>query len=476
MPFNSFEYFLFLTIVVASYWALPIRWRPHLLLAASYLFYGSRDWRIVLLLAACTLYTYWLALAMAGAPRPRRRWLLAASAGVPLAVLFAFKALNILAIGGPRGALGILTGLDFASSLVPIGLSYYTFQTVAYVVDVYRQDIEPERDLVIYGTYVAFFPHLLAGPIVRPKRLIPQIASPPRLASTKRFGEGLQLILIGLFKKVAVADPLLAACTDSIRPGFTGAATSTPTLLIGTIGCVGAAYFDAAGYVDMARGSAKLLSIEMQVNFAQPLTRSRCFTYFWRRWQMTLMAWFRDYVYRPIRNLRGARNETLAIFGTFLITGLWHGLSMGWLVWGLLTGAALTFERRAHIIRRTDRALRSARSPTRRGAVRLGLIGYVLAILLATMPWVFADDLGGGLTYYRSLVSSGLGAPDFNLIAFVVYATVILVLSDRFERSSELMPPGSAIPPMRWVAFGAMVVGIVIFGGTVGRDFFYVQF
>lgn len=108
--------------------------------------------------------------------------------------------------------------------------------------------------------------------------------------------------------------------------------------------------------------------------------------------------------------------------------------------------------------------------------MRLGLIGYVLAILLATMPWVFADDLGGGLTYYRSLVSSGLGAPDFNLIAFVVYATVILVLSDRFERSSELMPPGSAIPPMRWVAFGAMVVGIVIFGGTVGRDFFYVQF
>ena len=191
MPFNSFEYFAFLACVVALYWALPRRGRPMLLLVSSYVFYAAADWRFVPLLAGSTAMAYLCALAMPGAGDGRRRLLLALSVGSSALVLVGFKTFAFVETGSTAGGLGITVGQAAGQILVPIGLSYYTFQTISYCVDVYRRELDPERDLVAFATYVAFFPHLLAGPIVRARRLLPQITTSPRNPDRKVVAEGL---------------------------------------------------------------------------------------------------------------------------------------------------------------------------------------------------------------------------------------------------------------------------------------------
>lgn len=476
MPFNSFEYFAFLTCVVALYWALPRRGRPVLLLVSSYIFYAVADWRFVPLLAGSTAMAYLCALGMpAAGDRRRRLLLLAISVGSSALVLVGFKTFSFLETGSTAGGLGISVGQTAGQLLVPIGLSYYTFQTISYCVDVYRREIEPERDPVAFATFVAFFPHLLAGPIVRARRLIPQIKTSPRNPDRKVVAEGLQLLLIGLFKKVAVSEPLLRSSVEAARPAFAGGSSATTaTLVVTTFLGILASYFDIAGYVDMARGSAKLMGIEMQANFAQPLTRSTCLTDFWRRWQVTLMAWFRDYVYRTIRGPQ--RREALALLGTFLAAGLWHGLSGGWVLWGLLTALILIAERRFNVLRRNELRIRSAPSPSWRWFQRMRALAVVWLLLLVTAPWAASARISDGVDFYRTLLTAGLGRPSGNQVAFLVYGVLVLVLNDRFERHGQLAPVDGRIPLLRWPTYGLMIVGVVVFGGSVAQDFLYFQF
>lgn len=331
MSFNSPEYLLFLPLVFALHWALPHRFRWALLLAASWLFYFHWHIGAGLLLVGTTLVTWLCARGIAGARRPAaRRALLTLALFVCLGCLATFKYAGFFAaIAGRELALKIL---------LPAGISFYTFQTLSYVIDVYRGDALPEAHFGYYALFVAFFPQLVAGPIERPERLLPQLRARRKLCGESLHSGG-WLLLAGYFKKLVVADAI-APLVDRVyaAPGSAaGPEIALATLLFGV-----QIYCDFSGYSDIARGSAKLLGVELSENFRLPYA-ARSVREFWRRWHVTLTSWFTDYVYIPLGgNRRGLARQLANILIVFLLSGLWHGAGWNFVVWGLLHGAMLT--------------------------------------------------------------------------------------------------------------------------------------
>ena len=466
MAFSSVEYLAFLALTAIVYWCAPTRVRPVVLLVASYAFYASRDWRLAPILAACTVGSWLLARAMHAVDGSRRRALLIFTVGCSIAVVAGIRlwARGVGVDGGATLGIGVDGTGPAIDAIVPVGLAFTTFQIVSYVVDVYRRELEPQRSLVLYATYVAFFPHLLAGPVVRARRLVPQLLASPRRPDRRQLGEGLDLIFFGLFRKVAVADPLRhAAATTS------GGSLMT---LLQFVTTVLALYFDVAGYIDIARGSAKLLGIELPVNFAQPLTRSRNWTEFWRRWQITVMAWFRDYVYRPVRGRRHTgRRDVLGITATFLAAALWHGLSLGWVIWGMLTAAIMVIEQQVRRRRRGRPAAATWRTAARRVLDPL----YLLGCLLITLPWT-AGSLDETFDFYRSLFAGGAPTVDADLVVFAAWGLLVLVLGDRYDRVRNLAE-GQADPVTvrRSFAYAGMALALLVFSGFAAQEFIYVQ-
>jgi len=476
MTFTSLEYIGFLILVAVVYWIAPPRARPAYLLVVSYVFYATLDWRFVPLLAVLTLATWFMGNAIAPAEGKARRAWLAAAVGLPVAVLLAFEVYAQTEGAGNGYGLAIGFGSVATTSVIPIGLAFYTFQIVSYTIDIYRRELEPEPSIVLYGTYVAFFPHLLAGPVVRARRLIPQLQHTPSAPEPVRIGEGIELILLGLFKKVAVADPLLRLSSEQ---GLVGSTASAPTTFLVVVVALIGAFLDIAGYIDIARGSALILGIDMPPNFAQPLTRSRNWTEFWRRWQITVMGWFRDYVYLPIRGKgRAGRRDVLALLGTFLAAGLWHGLSVGWLIWSLLTAGILIAEQR---YRRHRAAVRRATGAPRHrlpGTVRavLGPL-YIFACLLLTAPWAAGTSISATLDIYSRLFTGGMGGIDYNVAVYAVYAIVVLLVTDQYERHrAKVSGTFDTITWRRSFAYGAMVVALLVFSGSAPQPFVYFQF
>lgn len=476
MTFTSVEYVAFLVLVAIVYWVAPPRVRPVFLLVVSYVFYALLDWRFVPLLAGLTLATWWCGSAIARSEGTARRTWLGVAVGLPLAVLLAFEV--YAQIDGASAGYGLAVGFGSlaATSVIPIGLAFYTFQIVSYTVDIYRRELEPEPSIVLYATYVAFFPHLLAGPVVRARRLIPQLTQTRSSPEPLRIGEGIELILLGLFKKVAVADPLLRVFSEQ---GLVGATTSTPTTLLLVLVALIGAFFDIAGYIDIARGSALILGVDMPPNFAQPLTRSRNWTEFWRRWQITVMGWFRDYVFLPIRGRgRTGRREVLALLGTFLAAGLWHGLSVGWLIWSALTAGILVAEQRFRRYRAAARRASGAprhRLPKPVRAV-LGPL-YIFGCLMLTAPWAAGSSVSATLDIYSRMFSGGFGGIDYNVGVYAVYAVVVLLVTDQYERHRAKV--SGKFDPITWrrsFAYGAMVVALVVFSGSAPQPFVYFQF
>ncbi len=469
MRFNSVEYFVFLVAVVGVYWALRPAHRPAFVSIASLVFYGARDWRFVPLLVGAVAVSYGAARAMPSAAPARRRVLAGVSIAAMCAVLAVFK---VVSLSGSSSSLALDEPVGL---LVPVGLSFYVFQAIAYTVDVYRGDIEPERDLVRYSTYVTFFPHLLAGPIIRYRRFRPQLDTLRREPRRADLAEGVELLFLGLFKKVAVADVVLRVVLEQGRELLIDRTrSSSVTVVLLLILVVIGGYFDIAGYIDMARGSAKLLGIEMPRNFAQPLTRSRDLTDFWRRWQTTIMGWLRDYLYRPLRGSTRSTGRTfVAILGTFLVAGLWHGIDVGWIIWGLLTAGILMAERA-----RAQRRIRSGlpAKPRRRGVQRIVGPVYVFVCLMLTLPWIAGQGVDGALVLYWALLGGGFGV-DWNVVLFTTYGLVVLVLADRYERRRRpLVTLGAGAMVGRAVAIGCMAVALVVFSGGAAQDFLYFRF
>jgi alginate O-acetyltransferase complex protein AlgI len=358
MVFNSLHFIWFFVVVYCAYRILPHRAQNWLLLAASYYFYAAWDWRFLGLLIASTLVDYSCALAMARTSvRRRRRGLLFLSLAFNLTLLGFFKYFNFFAdsLHGLFGALG--WELDFVTVrvLLPVGISFYTFVTMSYVIDVYREETPPTRDLLDFAVFVAFFPHLVAGPILRASTLLAQIDR-PRAITRDQMRDGAWLIAWGYFQKVYVADNL-AGLADAV---FDPASTQTGVnVLLGVYAFAFQIYGDFAGYSNIARGTSKLMGIELIENFRFPyLVRTP--QQFWRHWHISLSTWLRDYLFIPLGGSRGTEWQTRRnLLVTMVLGGLWHGAAWTFVLWGLFHGLLLVAYRAAARVRALERLLTS---------------------------------------------------------------------------------------------------------------------
>jgi alginate O-acetyltransferase complex protein AlgI len=339
--FHSLEYLVFLAVVLAVYWQLPRRAQNLLIVAASYVFYGwEHPWFLIPLIAS-TIIDFGCAIAMEQY-RGKRRLFLLISIGASVALLatfkyysFALENLNALFASGHIPPLRDLWHLA-----LPVGLSFYTFQSIGYVVDVYRGRFPASRDLIEYALYVSFFPQLVAGPIERAWHMLPQYRS-TRIFDPIAARSALLLMLWGFFKKLVIADQS-AIVANKV---FSLATPAFPVLWAGVFAFAIQIYADFSGYTDIARGSARLLGIELMENFRQPYLSSSP-SDFWRRWHISLSTWLRDFIYIPLGGSRCsvARNsENLLI--TFTLSGLWHGASWNFVLWGIYWAVLILCQR-----------------------------------------------------------------------------------------------------------------------------------
>jgi len=341
--FNSIEFaaFFFCVLILYTLVFYRERWRDVLLLAASYFFYMSWNWKYAGLLAFSTLVDYSVGLVLAREQRPRARLgILVVSLTSNLGLLGLFKYYNFfMDVSAPAMA---FFGWDMSllrhELLLPVGISFYTFQTMSYTIDIYRGENVLERSFLKFAVFVAFFPQLIAGPIVRAKQFLPQLHHLPHVTS-QRFHEGLFLVFKGLSKKVLIADLLATLAVDNI---FTHPLTfSSWDLLIGLYAYTFQIYYDFSGYSDIAIGLAKMLGYDLPQNFNRPYL-SQNVREFWTRWHISLSTWLRDYLYIPLGGNRAAPWRTkLNLMITMLLGGLWHGAAMHFVLWGGFHGLLL---------------------------------------------------------------------------------------------------------------------------------------
>jgi alginate O-acetyltransferase complex protein AlgI len=324
MVFNSLHFLWFFVVVYTLYRVLPHRAQNWLLLVASYYFYAAWDWRFLGLLVGSTIVDYSCGRAIeASSDHRRRKWLLCLSLGFNLTLLGFFKYFNFFAdnLHVAFGAIG--WQLDFVTLrvLLPVGISFYTFVTMSYVIDVYRREIPATRNLVDFAVFVAYFPHLVAGPILRASRLLPQIRD-PRQVTPEQMRDGAWLVAWGFLQKVFVADNLSGVANAIFAPGTSHTGVN---VLLGVYAFAFQIYGDFAGYSNIARGISKLMGIELVENFRFPYF-VRTPQEFWRHWHISLSTWLRDYLYIPLGGNRGSAWQTDSkLLVTLVLGGLWHG-------------------------------------------------------------------------------------------------------------------------------------------------------
>jgi alginate O-acetyltransferase complex protein AlgI len=345
--FNSLSFLIFLPIVLIGYYSLAHRGQNYLLLAASLFFYACWDWRFLSLLFITMVVDYYVAdylerLQLEGAPERKRKWVLAVSMFSNLAMLGFFKYFNFFAdsIHDLLTMAGWNVQMSTLNIILPVGISFYTFQSMSYTIDVYRGELPATRHFLDFALFVSFFPHLVAGPIMRAVDLIPQILR-PRHTTTDQIFDGLHLIMWGFFKKVFVADNL-APIANAI---FSEQSPSGFRTLIGVYAFAWQIYCDFSGYTDIARGVAKLMGFELILNFNLPYF-STSPKEFWTRWHISLSSWLRSYLYFPLGGNRGSEAQTYRnLMLTMILGGLWHGAAWNFVLWGIYQGGMLVIHR-----------------------------------------------------------------------------------------------------------------------------------
>ncbi|MDQ1401052.1 MAG: alginate O-acetyltransferase complex protein AlgI [Acidimicrobiaceae bacterium] len=471
MTFNSLQYAVFLPLVLVLYWRLPRRPQNALLLVASYLFYGAFDWRFLGLLMVSTLTDYTVGRLLAVTDdRQRRRRIFAVSLVVNLGILGFFKYFNFFTSDGAHflGHFGIHLAPPVLRILLPVGISFYTFHGMSYTFDVYRRDIEPTRSLLDFAVFVAFFPQLVAGPIGRAHLQLPQFERDRVLPDWDQARRALFLILLGLFKKIAIADMLAPYANNAFgAPGR----TSFIGLLVGVWAFAFEIYGDFSGYSDIARGSAKLLGIELPENFNQPYF-SRSITEFWRRWHISLSTWLRDYLYIPLGGNRGGEARTYRnLMLTMLIGGLWHGAATTFVIWGGLHGLYLIAERRFTYVTEED-----YRRPW---VLRRDLVRTVVTFQAVCLAWVFfrSSSTAAALHYLSDIAHLQGGVTDHTAILMLALAAGALLFVDYVQlRARDHTAFISWDPRVRGLMYGCMIVPIIIFSGGTPVPFIYFRF
>ncbi|MBX3013892.1 MAG: MBOAT family protein [Caldilineaceae bacterium] len=491
MLFNSVEFLIFFPTVVTLYFLCPQRYRWLLLLAASYLFYAA--WRVeyALLLLFSTVVDFFVARAMdrVSEPTSRRRYL-ALSLAVNLGVLFTFKYFNFF--NDSLRSLFSLFAIDYQWTgidvLLPVGISFYTFQSLSYIFDVYRGKLKAEQHFGIFALYVAFFPQLVAGPIERAAHMLPQFRV-KHLFYEPRVNSGLRLILWGLFKKVVIADRL-AVYVNQVYNNPTDY-TGWP-LLMATYFFAFQIYCDFSGYSDIAIGAARIMGFDLMQNFRQPYM-ARSVAGFWRRWHISLSTWFRDYLYIPLGGNRVAPWRwylNLAI--VFLVSGLWHGARWTFVIWGALHAFYILMELWLGQLRARRKPDEPASPPK---ALLPDWLQIVITFHLVLFSWIFfrANSLSdawlilqkmgqlGGAAVAEALYAPWLaaGVADAHLeMALSVGLILVLELIQWFERYITTVERSFVGNPrwLRWVAYVAMAIAITNLGVAIDTPFIYFQF
>lgn len=465
---------LFFGLVYLVYRAMGQRWRVQnaWLLLASYAFYAWWDWRLCGLILLSTGVDYACALSLKGHRDPMQRKgkeLVAVSVAVNLGVLALFKYAKWFTTELNAGleGLGMSAELPILQLVAPVALSFYTFQSMAYTIDVYRGKTPAQRDPLTFALFVSFFPQLVAGPIERSERLMPQLTG-PRRPTKLQLAEGLHLIVWGVFKKLFVADNL-AVLVERVVDGQaipnTGAA-----VWVATYAFAWQIYCDFSGYTDIARGVAKLLGIELSVNFKAPYLAHRPQD-IWRRWHVSLSEWLRDYLYIPLGgNRRGRLRTQFNLLATMVLGGLWHGANWTYLLWGGVHGAALALDR--------ARGHRPARWPLR-------LLGVVLTFHLSALAFLIfrAPSIERAWTLMQvQFTNIYMSAEDRMAFAQLGLLIAIPLAMDLLQgwRGRRGAPDHQLVlrwhPALQGLFTAALVLITLFLGATAGQSFIYYQF
>jgi len=476
MLFNSLDFAIFLPIVFALYWLIPnkqIKWQNALILIASYVFYGWWDWRFLSLIAFSTLVDFvaGLQIERSVGRHKKRSWLLL-SILVNLGFLGFFKYYNFFVdnLINTFTFFGQPLSLQSLNIILPVGISFYTFQTLSYSIDVYRGKLKPTNDIVAFAAYVSFFPQLVAGPIERAIHLLPQFKK-ERTLNLKAFQIALNLILIGLFKKVVVADRLGPYVTAVFSNYET---TVWIPMVIGVLFFAIQIYCDFSGYSDIAIGVARLFGFDLMLNFHTPYFATS-FSNFWQRWHISLSSWFKDYLYIPMGGNRVSPwRHKINLFTTFLVSGLWHGANWTFVVWGALHGFILVVENSLNKIK-----LIKSFNSTRLSS----LIKMPLVFAIVCLTWVFfrSESISQALfiisrifspSFNINLVQLCVGIGPLNLVlSFLVIGFLLII--DTFY------PPikaATTVNKFQTSIATVLIILIVFLGKSSGAEFIYFQF
>ncbi len=482
MLFNSVNFIVFFICVLVAYFSMPQRFRWVLILASSYYFYMCWKAEYIVLILASTIVDYLVAILLEKTDRAgRRKFLLSMSLLCNLGLLFFFKYANFFSasVEGTLERFNVFVDMPYYDFFLPVGISFYTFQTLSYTIDVYRRERSAERHFGYFASYVSFFPQLVAGPIERSSSLLGQFREEHKV-SFEGFRKGGRLVLWGLFKKMVIAD-MISTVVNNIYAEpqmFSGS-----ILLLGTFFFAVQIYCDFSGYSDIAIGVARILGFELMTNFKQPYL-ARSVSEFWSRWHISLSTWFRDYLYIPLGGNRVAKLRWLCnILTVFIVSGLWHGASWTFVIWGAIHGAYLVS---AVLLGGIRQKIGDALIPKRFTPV-VNLFKTAAVFCLVLIAWVFfrANSISEATYIIKQFANPGmihtsdlwsLGLPRFEMmLSFMVIIILVMVdfvLANDKSRVRVLWDR----PVFRRLCYCGMFYSIIFFGIFDKVEFIYFQF
>lgn len=475
MIFNSIPFLLFLPVVFILYWFVfkKLSYQNILLLVASYFFYGWWDYRFLLLIAGSTLVDYSIAIAIyKNKTKKWRKVLLFCSIACNLLLLGYFKYLNFfiesfIELGN---SIGLSSDYNTLQIILPVGISFYTFQTLSYTIDVYRKEIKPTSNFIIFATYVSFFPQLVAGPIERGKNLLPQFIN-SRKFDLNNAKSGIQLIIWGLFQKMVIADN----CATFVNAIFNSYdRLDSLSLLLGAFYFAFQIYCDFAGYSNIAIGTARLFGFDLMRNFNYPYF-SKNISEFWRRWHISLSTWFRDYLYIPLGGSRGSKFQQLRnVFIIFLVSGFWHGANWTFIAWGGLH--ALFF---APILFKRSRTKSMVKEKEHTANTFGDLIRILFTFFITCIAWVFfrSSTISDSFKYLNRIIYNHSFKIEYLTIERYSVEMVLLIgifiIIEWFNKSKE-QPLSGKFGLLKTISIIWMILLFGVFSDH--SSFIYFQF
>jgi D-alanyl-lipoteichoic acid acyltransferase DltB (MBOAT superfamily) len=479
MLFNSLEFSIFFPVVVIGYYLLAVRWRVHWLLVASCFFYMAFIPAYIFILFTTILIDYVAGIYLVRVPQQYKKLLLLVSIVSTCTVLFVFKYFHFFTSSfcGVAGWFGWHVPEPIINIILPIGLSFHTFQSLSYVVEVYRGHQKPEKNFIVYSTYVMFFPQLVAGPIERPQNLLHQFWEVHQF-DYDLVNRGLKTMAWGFFKKLVIADRLALYVNDvyAAPTAYNGLQLSIATFFFAY-----QIYCDFSGYSDIAIGTAQVLGFRLMQNFDTPYY-SRSISEFWRRWHISLSTWFKDYLYIPLGGARVGRGRLVFnLMVTFAVSGLWHGANWTYVVWGIVNGVYIVVGRFTRTWR--DSAFRAVGMDPE-GRMR-NSIGLAVTFLLTCLAWIVFRARNMGDTWYivthiaRGWNFHQIATEQFYMRQFpaAVGALVLLEVIQQLNKHGALSERISWLPAVgRWTVYAGFAMIVVLFGVYREAQFIYFQF